>query len=387
MALLANWNILCWNVRGLNSEPKLLALSNAISSSGCAVICLQETKKAHIDNLFLKSCCPRRFDKFAFIPSQGASGGIATIWNSAIFTGTVLFQEDFALLIKFRSTQSAQEWTLVNVYGPCQGDPRVIYTQWLHNLHIPSNEDWLLLGDFNYIRSPDNRNKPGGNPNDMIAFNDFIRSQQLIELPIKGRAYTWSNMQTDPLLEQLDWFLTSINWTATYPNTLVMPLGKPVSDHIPCVVKIETSIPRSNIFRFESYWVEHPGFLDLVQAVWTRPIKDTNANAATIICKKFKALRYELKKWSKRISKLKVAIENSNLALANIDALENLRMLTTPEQNFRRILKKHILRLLNYQRQYWQKRCTIRWVKMGDEDPKFLKAMASERFRRTRSQL
>lgn len=35
----------------------------------------------------------------------------------------------------------------------------------------------------------------------MIMFNDFIRSQSLIELPIKGRAYTWSNMQLDPLLE------------------------------------------------------------------------------------------------------------------------------------------------------------------------------------------
>lgn len=32
----------------------------------------------------------------------------------------------------------------------------------------------------------------------MTTFNDIIRSQQLIELPIKGRAYTWSNMQIDP---------------------------------------------------------------------------------------------------------------------------------------------------------------------------------------------
>jgi hypothetical protein len=27
-----------------------------------------------------------------------------------------------------------------------------------------------------------------------------------VELPLKGRAYTWSNMQENPLLEQLDWF-------------------------------------------------------------------------------------------------------------------------------------------------------------------------------------
>ena len=128
MPLLVSWNVLCWNVRGLNSEAKQLALSNAINSSGCAVICLQETKKSSFDLPFIKSCCPRRFDQFAFIPSRGASGGIATIWNSAIFTGTILMEEEFALVIKFCSTQSAQEWTLVNIYGPCQGDSRVAYT-------------------------------------------------------------------------------------------------------------------------------------------------------------------------------------------------------------------------------------------------------------------
>jgi hypothetical protein len=74
----------------------------------------------------------------------------------------------------------------------------------LFSLNIPPDEDWLLVGDYNFIRSPSNRNKPGGNVNDMLLFNDFIRQQNLIELPIQGRKYTWSNMQDDPLLEQLD---------------------------------------------------------------------------------------------------------------------------------------------------------------------------------------
>ena len=156
MALLSNWNVLCWNIRGMNSDPKLLALSNAIATSGCSVVCLQETKKSAFDNSYIKSCCPKRFDKFAFIPSRDASGGIVTIWNSAVFTGTVLIEEDFALLIHFKSTQSAQMWTLVNIYGPCQGESRIEYTNWLLNLNIPNNEDWLLVGDFNYIRSPTN---------------------------------------------------------------------------------------------------------------------------------------------------------------------------------------------------------------------------------------
>lgn len=75
------------------------------------------------------------------------------------------------------------------------------FINWLMSLNIPSNEYWLLVGDFNFIRSPENRNKHGENYGDMITFNDFIRTQALIELPIKGREYTWSNMQDDPLLE------------------------------------------------------------------------------------------------------------------------------------------------------------------------------------------
>ena len=78
------------------------------------------------------------------------------------------------------------------------------FTQWLFDIDIPPTEDWLILGDFNYIRSPDNRNKPEGNFHDMFTFNDFIREQNFTELPIKGRHYTWSNMQQNPLLEQFD---------------------------------------------------------------------------------------------------------------------------------------------------------------------------------------
>jgi len=126
--------------------------------------------------------------------------------------------------------------------------------------------------------------------------------------------------------------------------------------------------------------VQHPGFMELVSDVWTRPVNSTNA--ATILCRKFKMLRYKLKHWSKNISKLNTAIQNSTSTLADLDARENKRSLTIPESNFRKILKKHILLLLNYQKQYLKKRCTIRWVKFGDEDPKFLKALASERYRR-----
>ena len=109
----------------------------------------------------------------------------------------------------------------------------------------------------------------------MLLFNEFIRRQTLIELPIKGRSFTWSNMQTDPLLEQLDWHFTSVNWAAKYPNTVVMPLGKPTSDHVLCYVSIQSKIPKSKLFRFEDFWIKLPGFGRVVADEWAKPTMHT----------------------------------------------------------------------------------------------------------------
>jgi hypothetical protein len=104
----------------------------------------------------------------------------------------------------FSSTSNNQPWQLVTFYGPCSGLERDIFFQWLHDLDIPMHENWLLLGDFNFIRSVDNRNKPGSDMNDIFLFNGIISHLGLIELPLKGRSFTWSNMQDSPLLQQID---------------------------------------------------------------------------------------------------------------------------------------------------------------------------------------
>lgn len=156
------WNVLVWNVRGINSDNKLLAIRNAIDTCGCDVLCLQETKRMHFDLAFLKTFCPKRFDKFAYVPSRGASGGLITIWNGSTFDGTVCLSDIFALRVSFTSKISGNVWTLYNIYGPCQGTDRLLFTNWLYDLVIPDSEDWLLVGDYNFIQSSENRNKAGG---------------------------------------------------------------------------------------------------------------------------------------------------------------------------------------------------------------------------------
>jgi hypothetical protein len=238
----------------------------------------------------------------------------------------------------------------------------------------------LFLGDFNFYRSLEDRNRPGGNLQDTLIFNDAIGALGLVELPLKGRAYTWSNMQAQPLLEQLDWFFTSVNWTQSYPNTLVLPMAKITSDHIPCKVVIGTNIPRSHIFRFENFWCDHDGFMDTVLGAWNKP--QFRSDKASIITSKFKELRYCLKHWSKGLSNLKLLIANCNTMILYLDTLEECRSLFSPEANLRIIIKRQLATLLRYQNEYWRKRYTVNRIKFGDECTKFFHAMATVSYRR-----
>jgi hypothetical protein len=61
------------------------------------------------------------------------------------------------------------------------------------------------------------------------------------------------------------------------------------SDHVPCIISFQTSIPKSQIFRFENRWLQLEGFLPLVEKAWTHSVH--YADAAKRITAKFKVLR------------------------------------------------------------------------------------------------
>jgi hypothetical protein len=96
-------------------------------------------------------------------------------------------------MVTFLSLHNGDVWTLTNIYGPCVEPDRSYFVDWFRNCDVNDSINWLFLGDFNFYHSVENRNKPGGNIADTLIFNDAIAHLGLIELPIKGRAFTWSN--------------------------------------------------------------------------------------------------------------------------------------------------------------------------------------------------
>jgi hypothetical protein len=160
---------------------------------------------------------------------------------------------------------------------------------------MPDTVDWLIVGDFNLYRNPSDRNKPGADYSGMLMFNAVISALGLVEIPLKGQRFTWSNKQHPPLLERLDWFFTSPSWTISYPNTNASTMTMETSDHVPCLITIFTQIPKGHIFRFENYWLQHDDFMNQVQLGWYTPLQIDDA--AKNITAKFKNLRRVLKEW------------------------------------------------------------------------------------------
>jgi hypothetical protein len=149
---------------------------------------------------------------------------------------------------------------------------------------------------------------------------------------------------------------------------MVLPLAKVTSDHIPCKIVIGTSIPKTNIFRFENLWPEHPGFLESVKSGWQKQVRN-NRDAASIVCGKLKTTRYSLKSWSKNLSNLSRLINISDKVIFFLDALEECRPLFLPEWNLRVIIKKHLQNFLRYRNIYWKKRYTVTELNLGMNAP------------------
>ena len=98
-----SWKVLCWNVRGLNSDARQRSVREKVIESQCSVLCLQETKLSSCSHSIMKSICPHGFDQFAESPSSGASGGLLTAWRSDVFCGTLLEVKPYAIVMQFTS--------------------------------------------------------------------------------------------------------------------------------------------------------------------------------------------------------------------------------------------------------------------------------------------
>ena len=72
-------------------------------------------------------------------------------------------------------------------------------------------------GDFNLIRSPNEKNNDRYDDRWPFLFNAVINSRDLREIELSGRKFTWANSLPEPSFERLDRVLVSTYWELKFP--------------------------------------------------------------------------------------------------------------------------------------------------------------------------
>ncbi len=156
---------------------------------------------------------------------------------------------------------------MVNVYAPQA--PAQKQALWVElNLEMGKRHGiWVLLGDFNAVRTENERRGSSFDARVALDFNSFITQSELVDLQMGGRKFTWYNLKGTKM-SRLDIFLVSTNFVDQWPTARVVALRRCLSDHCPIILKLDKHDYGPTPFRLFDIWMDHKDFLDLVNSIW-----------------------------------------------------------------------------------------------------------------------
>ncbi|KAK8655416.1 hypothetical protein V6N13_107992 [Hibiscus sabdariffa] len=98
----------------------------------------------------------------------------------------------------------------------------------------------------------------------MSSFSDFIEELSLVDLPLNGGWYTWSNFREVSALSRLDMFLISPEILGFCPDLFQCALSKGISDHNPISLSLMKTNWGLHSFKWFDYLGEDKDFVEEV---------------------------------------------------------------------------------------------------------------------------
>jgi hypothetical protein len=148
------------------------------------------------------------------------------------------------------------------------------------------------------------------------------------------------------------------------------------SDHVPLKIDIATTIPRSNLFWFDNYWVNEPGFVSMIESAWA--CRTRKSDPAAAISAKLKRTRRTIKNWRKSKPNLGQQETDCSIVINLIDFVEEVRPLTWRETKLRALITTILSRVTQAKLTIWKQRSKIRAAIEGDENTRFFHACANQ---------
>jgi hypothetical protein len=193
-----------WNVRGLGDDDKCSVVRDNIAFANFSILCIQESKLISLSQAKSRLFLPPALSKFDVVDADGSRGGMVTAWDPRVVSLVSSIHRSYSLTTSFASTTSDIAFSVTNIYAPSDHSLMPDFVAEMTALAPLVSGPCLILGDFNLIRSPSEKNSPNFNQGLADTFNALINVLALFELPLLDRLFTWSNAQAQPILVRLN---------------------------------------------------------------------------------------------------------------------------------------------------------------------------------------
>jgi hypothetical protein len=217
---------------------------------------------------------------------------------------------------------------LTNVYGPTGNACKLGFLQEKRIISCMHDLPWNLMEDFNILRDVNDTTSANPNFHFMVDFNQLITDLQLQDLPLNGRAYTWSNKRPQPSFSKLDWVLLPQHWAnLSNHKPYLSDLPTTTSDHAPLSLRFKRiDCITTRAFRFGKHWLRLTEARDIVHASWhSIPV---TSNIAKDLIRKFAKVCRALTSWAKnKYHGLKHMLHRTKHIIRLLDITEETRHL------------------------------------------------------------
>jgi hypothetical protein len=146
-------------------------------------------------------------------------------------------------------------WWLTKIYGPQSTEAKRNFINELIERRALCLGPWIIAGDFNMIIHASEKNNDNLDHGMMALFRSFVQEQDLKDMYLHGRWYTWSNDRETPMMPRINKVLASTDWDLILPNVVLQALSSSASDHAPIHLSTSASFQPKRRFRSLSWRV------------------------------------------------------------------------------------------------------------------------------------
>ncbi|XP_022850571.1 uncharacterized protein LOC111372446 [Olea europaea var. sylvestris] len=368
--------IVCWNVRGLNEAGKRLGVGNLLRDWKADIVCLQETKLETVSRAVVSSLWGGQHIGYQFVGSVGALGRVLIMWDTRVFQLEEISEGLFSLSLSFTNIGDRFRWMFIGVYGPNVDESRGGLWDELAGMMAWWNLPTCIGGNFNVDRFPTERSSSGRLTGTMEDFEDFIRENMLVDMPLMGGDFTWSSNRELPVHSRIDRFLISVEWEAKYPDVAQRRLGRVYSDHFPISLSGDVGYSGRRPFRFEKMWLKVDGFGERVRTWWAS--YKFRGSPSYVLDQKLKALKGDLKRWNeKEVGDVNWRKNQCTLEIEKLDRKEECRGLGGDERERHQELRGDLERLVEMEEISWRQKSRVKWLREGDKCTQFFHRVAN----------